>query len=240
MQKRYQRQIMIESIGAEGQAKLAASRVLVVGAGGLGSPVLYYLCAAGIGGLGIVDPDRVSISNLNRQILHTEADLHERKTTSAAQKLRALNSQVMVREYAEMLSENNIRDIFLGYGVVVDCVDNLATRLLVARACHSLGIALVEGGINGFSGFVMSVKPGSACFGCLLNGTLIKDKMVPALGAAAGVAGSLQAAESIKLLLGIGEPLLNQVLFFDLLAQNFTRVKLTPSPACPVCGQSGV
>lgn len=236
MFERYQRQIIIESIGESGQAKLCESRVLVVGAGGLGSPVLFYLCAAGIGNLGIIDYEKVEISNLNRQILYTEADVSEYKAAIAAKKLHAQNPSVNFLEYTQKLTKDNIANIFPGYDVIVDCVDNITTRMLVAHACHDLGITLVEGGIHGFSGFVMSIQHGTACLGCLIHSKTEYGETIPALGATAGVAGSIQAAECIKLLLGIGEPLLNEVLFFDLMTQDFKLTKLLRSPLCPVCG----
>ncbi|MDL2218461.1 HesA/MoeB/ThiF family protein [Christensenellaceae bacterium OttesenSCG-928-M15] len=234
--KRYERQIAIQDIGVDGQKKLKNSSVLVIGAGGLGSPVLTYLCAAGVGRLGVVDSDTVDISNLNRQTLHKQADVGKKKAENAAKKLWALNPEVVVEAYDKRLDGKNVHAIFAGYDVVVDCVDNLSTRLLVSSVCKEIGTPLVEGGIEGFSGFVMSVVPGSACYGCLLNNPSRKERHdIPVLGATAGAVGSVQAAECIKLLLHIGAPLVNKLLLIDLFTQQFNTVDVKKNPQCSIC-----
>lgn len=236
MQERYKRQISLAEIGEAGQQALYKSRVLVIGAGGLGSPALYYLCAAGIGTLGIADYDTVNQSNLNRQILHTQEDIGGKKTKSAEQKLKALNFSCVVQLHEQKLNEKNIASVLAEYDAIVDCVDTRAARLLVARAVHAQKIPLVEAGIEGFSGFVMSVLPGTACYGCLVGRQERKPiRNTPVLGATAGVAGSIQAGECVKLLLGVGEPLLNRALFFNLLIQEYNIIALAPSPSCVVC-----
>lgn len=232
---RFARQTTLKGIGHHGQQKLLSSRVLVVGAGGLGSPALYYLCAAGVGTLGIAEDDIVSGSNLNRQILYTANDLSHAKTSAAADRLRALHPAVRVQQYPR-LTQKNAEEIISLYDVVVDCVDNYAARLLVARACHSLKKPLVEAGVEGFSGFVMSILPDTACFACLCESRQ-DTSSVPVLGSTCGVAGSLQAAECVKLLLGLGEPLLNRALFFDLLFHDYTILPVEKQPNCPVCGE---
>ncbi|MDL2257785.1 HesA/MoeB/ThiF family protein [Eubacteriales bacterium OttesenSCG-928-K08] len=232
----YSRQTALPQIGEIGQKKLFGSRVLVVGAGGLGSAALYYLCAAGIGTLGIVDFDTVSKSNLNRQILHTEQDIGLFKTQSAIKKLSALNPHANLIEYRERLHEGNIDKIVKDYDIVVDCVDSQSARLIVAKACTDHSIPLVEAGIEGFSGFVMSHIPNSACYGCLHSGAAVETgRKIPVLGATAGVAGSIQASECIKLLLKAGEPLINKILYFDLLHSEFETIQTARNPLCKVC-----
>lgn len=233
---RYDRQVSIPSIGEAGQQKLHGSKVLVIGAGGLGSPVLYYLCAAGIGTLGIADYDTVSESNLNRQILHTTPDIHSNKTASAREKLHALNPASSIITHDTMLDESNISDIVTSYDIIVDCVDSIYTRLLVGRACMDNGKMLVEGGIESFCGFVMSYRPGAACYGCLVGQKASTEKKIPVLGATAGVIGSIQATECIKLLLSIGEPLLNRVLYIDLLHHDYQTIEIQADAGCKICG----
>lgn len=236
LQSRYQRQITLGAIGEQGQRKLMQSGVLVVGAGGLGSPALYYLCAAGIGRIGVADYDTVSESNLNRQILYGEADIGRSKALCAAQRMRELNASVQVETYTEKMGARLLDTIVPQYDIVVDCVDSVRTRLEVAAACHTHGVPLVEAGVEGFRGFVMGVVPGAACYACLQKGGEPKVGETPVFGAAAGVAGSIQSAECVKLLLGAGEPLVNKALFFDLLYQTYDVVALSPDPRCEVCG----
>lgn len=232
---RHERQILLEKIGKEGQQKLYDSRVLVIGAGGLGSPVLFYLAAAGIGTIGIVDFDVVSLSNLNRQILHTTADIDRPKTLSAMEKLSAIDPDINFIRHEGKLTEENITDILSDYDVIVDCVDNLDTRLMVGKYCAKLKKPLVEGGVDSFSGFVMSILPDTACFGCM-NSATPPARKIPIIGACAGVGGSIEASECIKLLLGIGKPITNSILFYDLLSGDFTRLPIQKSPCCPICG----
>lgn len=234
--ERYQRQIAIPEIGQAGQEKLAKASVFVLGAGGLGSPVLFALCAAGIGRLGIADFDVVSESNLNRQILHTSRDIGKQKVQSASEKLTALNPNIKLETYTQRLTAEMIQDCLAGYDIVVDCVDNFDSRMAVAHACHRTRTPVVEAGIEGFTGFVMSSTSGHACFGCLHRQTAERGGTIPVLGATAGTAGNIQAAECIKLLLGVGKPLLNTILFFDLLEAEFGNIPLLRRSDCPVCG----
>lgn len=235
--ERYQRQIAIPEIGQDGQQKLAEARVFVLGAGGLGSPVLYALCAAGIGTLGIADFDVVSESNLNRQILHTHADIGKLKVQSASEALTALNPDVNIHTYSQKLTAETLPEHIAAYDIVVDCVDSFESRIAVAHACYQTETPVVEAGIEGFSGFVMSSTPGSACFGCLHREATERGDSIPVLGATAGTAGNIQAAECIKLLLGIGTPLVNRMLFFDLVEAEFEHIPLLRHDDCPVCGQ---
>ncbi len=238
---RYRRQIGLAEIGTAGQEKLKAARVLVVGAGGLGSPVALYLAAAGVGHLGLADADEVELTNLNRQILHFTPDIGRRKVDSAREKLAALNPAITVETLDLRLTEENVGDTVAGYGVVVGCVDNLPTRYLVNRTCAESGKAYVEGGVNGFTGMVMTVLPGQGpCYECLFPAAAGKAHQAKAepgvIGAAAGLVGTLQAIEIIKVILGIGQPLSGRLLVIDTLRGSFSEVKVKRDPGCPVCG----
>lgn len=234
---RYARQELLPDIGPEGQARLALSRVVVVGAGGLGSPALLYLAAAGVGSLEVIDSDAVSGSNLNRQLLYAEADLGSSKTEAAVRRLHALNSGISLASHSTEITRDNAMALLGGHDVILDCVDDESTRLEVNRAAIRLGIPLVEAGIDGMSGFVMTVARGTACYACLHPySPHPASGSIPAFGPAAGVAGSLQAAEAVKLLLGIGNPLYSRVLMFNLRYMEFEELPLPPSPDCPLCG----
>ena len=233
---RYDRQIPLEQIGKIGQEKLASSTVTVVGCGGLGSPVLTYLACAGVGTLRIVDCDVVSESNLNRQFLHNEQSIGVEKTVSAARSLRALNGDIQVEPFQVKVDEGNIQRLLAGSDAVVDCADNVATRLIVNTACLRAGIPLVEGGINGFSGFVMCVDAFHACLGCLGYDRQSRTQPLPVLGATAGVIGSLQAMDCLKLLLGAGEPLLGTLLQFNGLRGTFERIAVRKYARCACHG----
>lgn len=201
---RYERQLIVPQIGRSGQEKLAKSRATVVGCGGLGSPVLNYLALAGVGHLRLIDCDVVSFTNLNRQFFYEETDLNEVKCEKAAEFLRKRNPQVLLEPVNEMLTEENALKLLKDSDVVIDCVDRLSVRRIVGWACNRLCIPLVEGGIHGFYGYVLPVNPGkSACLQCLEAGDVKEQLPVPAIGAAAGVIGSLQAAEALKIMLGL-------------------------------------
>jgi adenylyltransferase/sulfurtransferase len=238
---RYRRQIIFGEIGESGQQTLQNSKVLVVGAGGLGSPVLYYLTAVGIGTIGVVDADVVELSNLNRQILHFEADIGMGKTKSAVSKLKAFNSKTIFREHTVKLNHKNVDTIMEPYDLIVDCVDNLETRYLVNQASYLQKKPLVEAGIMGFEGFVMSIIPDKGpCYECF-NPKIPSKKPAhaappPVVGATAGIAGSMQAVEAVKILLGVGKPLTSRLLIFDALNAEFSLVALAKSERCPVCG----
>ena len=234
--ERYARQRLLPEIGSGGQERLAASRVLVLGAGGLGAPVLYYLAAAGVGTLGILDYDRVSLSNLNRQILYDESALGNDKATEAAQRLRHLNSRIRFVEHRVRLDASNAETLFAGYDVIAACVDTLSVRVLAEKTALALDKPIVEAGIDGFHGFVLSVRRGTACFACMNPVLGTQKDGIPALGATAGTAGSLQAAECLKILLQVGKPLYSRALVFDLLRMEFDEVALVRSPNCPICG----
>ena len=201
---RYERQLIVPQIGAEGQEKLAKSKVTVIGCGGLGSPVLTYLAMAGVGHLRLIDCDAVSDTNLNRQFFYEESDVNEVKCERAAEFLKKRNSQMILEPVNELLTEKNALELLKDSDVVVDCVDRIAARKIVGWACTKLSIPLVEAGVHGFYGYVLPINPGkSACLTCMETGPVKEMIPVPAIGAAVGVIGSLQAVEALKILLGL-------------------------------------
>ncbi len=241
---RYSRHLLIPEVGEEGQLKLLDSKVLLVGAGGLGSPASLYLAAAGVGRLGIVDADVVDESNLQRQIVHSTDSLGEPKVESAKRTIEALNPDVEVVAYKERLTSENIERILAdGWDVIVDGADNFPTRYLVNDASIWHKIPVVHGSIYRFEGQVTVFKPHEGpCYRCLFP-TPPPPELAPScaeggvLGVLPGVIGSLQASEALKLALGIGEPLIGRLLLFDALAATFDEVKLRRDPECPVCGE---
>jgi len=245
--ERYARHIVLREVGGVGQARLKAARVLVIGAGGLGSPVLLYLAAAGIGTIGIVDDDRVSLSNLQRQIAHRGADTGRLKTQSAADTICALNPHVVVETHAVRLNEINAAGLIGGYDIIADGSDNFATRFLVNDTCFRSGRTLVSAAVTEFDGQLATFKahdPSGAfpCYRCLYPeppaaGTAPSCSEIGVLGAAAGVMGTLQALEVIKEIAGIGESLAGHLLIYDALATNFRKVRLRPDPACALCSR---
>ncbi|MDR2918091.1 MAG: HesA/MoeB/ThiF family protein [Tannerella sp.] len=241
MNNRYLRNVLIDGIGEEGQAKLAASKVLVVGAGGLGSPVLYYLAAAGVGTLGIVDYDVVDITNLQRQILHNTNDIGRLKIGSAALKLAILNPAVILRPYGEKLTEINAESIIEDYDFVVDCCDNYATRLLINDVCVKQQKPYSHGAVIAMRGEAMTYVPGAACYRCVFenppqDGALSASSQVGVLGAVAGIVGSIQATEAIKYIVGMREQLiLNRMLIIEAGDMKFISLKVKKNKDC-VCG----
>lgn len=231
---RYERQLMMPEIGEAGQQRLKDSQVTVIGAGGLGSAVLTYLTCAGVGTIRIIDSDVVSETNLNRQFLHETANVGKLKVQSAKENLMRLNPEVTLILCSEKLDKSNAQRLLSGSAVVIDCVDNIGTRVAAAEACISLDIPLVEGGIHGFYGYAMTIGRESACLSCLGYDTAAKKEAIPALGATAGVIGSLQASECIKLILGVGEPLFDRMLHYDGLTCTFDIVDVNKSDDCPV------
>jgi len=237
---RYGRQLALPEWGLAQQAALREARVLVVGTGALGSPVALYLAGAGVGRLGILDDDAVELSNLHRQLLHFTPDVGVPKAESAAAKLRFLNPDIVIEPYRVRLEPANAGALVEGQDLVVDCSDAFATRYAVNAACCAARVPLVEAGVSGFSGLVMSVRPGeTACYRCAFPAEPADAPgcaEAGVLGPAAGVVGSLQALEALRLLGGLEGALLDGFLQIDLLAAAFVRVRTTRRPGCPDCG----
>jgi sulfur-carrier protein adenylyltransferase/sulfurtransferase len=241
---RYSRHLLIPEVGEAGQLELLQSKVLLIGAGGLGSPASLYLAAAGVGRLGIVDADVVDESNLQRQIVHSTERLGEAKVDSARRTVEALNPDVEVVAYQERLTSENVERIFAdGWDVIVDGADNFPTRYLVNDASVWHDIPVVHGSIYRFEGQVTVFKPGAGpCYRCLFPAPP-PPELAPScaeggvLGVLPGIIGSLQASEALKLVLGIGEPLVGRLLLFDALTAEFNEVSIRRDPECPVCGE---
>jgi adenylyltransferase/sulfurtransferase len=242
--ERYSRHILLSEIGGSGQAALLSGSAFVVGAGGLGSPALLYLAAAGVGRIGLIDSDAVELSNLQRQVLHRTEDVGRLKAVSAEETLREVNPDIEVVALKGRLDASNARQILGGYDVVLDGSDNFPTRFLVADCCHFEGIPLVSAAVLGFEGQLLTVLPGEGnpCYRCFLPepppaGSVPSCQQAGVLGAAVGVMGTLQATEAIKTLLGLGESMSHRLLVYDALGGDVRIVKRTPDPACPLCGE---
>jgi molybdopterin/thiamine biosynthesis adenylyltransferase len=240
--RRYARHLVIPELGDDGQEKLAAASVLVVGTGGLGSPALLYLAAAGVGRLGLVDFDVVELSNLQRQVIHSTADLGRRKVESAAEKLRALNPGVVLELHDRCFSRETAAELLGPYDVIVTAVDNFPARFLLNDACVLLRKTLVEGAILRFVGLAMTIKGGeTACYRCVFPevpspGSVPSPAESGVFGPVAGTIGCLQACEVVKVITGFGAPLYDRLLQFDAADMSFQEVAVSREPACPVCG----
>lgn len=243
---RYSRQLVMPEWSGAAQERLRAARAMVVGAGALGSPVATYLAAAGVGTIGVVDDDEVVMSNLHRQPLHFTPDLGTPKAENAAVKLGFLNPEVIVEPYPARFEPANAEALLLGADVVVDCSDSFESRYLVNATCCALGIPLVEAGVLGLAGLVMSIRPGeSACYRCAFPvepapGSVPSCREAGVLGAVAGVVGSLQALEAIKLLTGVGEPLVDRMLQFEGGSSTPTVVSTSRRADCAACAVARV
>ncbi|GAB4491479.1 MAG: thiazole biosynthesis adenylyltransferase ThiF [Thermodesulfovibrionales bacterium] len=240
--QRYSRHIILPEVGGRGQMKIAGAKVLIVGAGGLGCPVGYYLSAAGVGTLCLVDNDTVEMSNLQRQIAHSVHTIGMPKVESAKKTFEALNPDVTVVALQRRLSKDDILDLFSGYDIIVDGSDNFPTRYLVNDACVMLKKPLVSGAILRFEGQVTTIVPGEGhCYRCLFEeppppGLVPSCQEAGVLGVLPGVIGGLQAAEVLKLILGKGEVLKGSLLIYDALKANFRKVRIPRNTSCPVCG----
>jgi sulfur-carrier protein adenylyltransferase/sulfurtransferase len=242
--RRYARHVILPGIGGDGQRKLGEAKVVVVGAGGLGSPAAMYLAAAGVGTLGLVDFDTVELSNLQRQLLHDTDDVGRPKVESAAERLTALNPNVDVITHPVLLSSENAFDVLGAYDVILDGTDNFPVRYLVNDTSQMLGIPLVYGSIYQWEGQASVFLPGqeTPCYRCLFPeppppGTVPSCAEGGVFGVLPGIIGSIQAVEAIKLILGVGETLAGKLVLYDALRNEFTTVKLRWDPDCPVCGK---
>lgn len=242
--ERYSRQVLLPQVGEAGQAKLAASRVVVIGAGGLGAPALLYLAAAGVGHVTVIDHDRVERSNLHRQVVHADARVGMGKAASARMALLALNPRVDITVVAERLCAGNVEDLVRGHDVVVDGADNFATRYLLAAATQRLGIPMVYAAIERFTGQASVFDPrrdDSPCYRCLFPeppaaADAPNCAEAGVLGVLPGTLGLVQATETLKLLLGLGESLVGRLLTYDALGMRFRELRLRRDPGCPGCG----
>jgi len=239
--QRYARHLMLDGLDAASYASIRDSKVLVIGAGGLGSPALYYLAAAGVGTIGVVDHDRVELSNLQRQVLHTTADLGRLKTGSAAEHLTALNPDVRIAPYTEVFGAHNAEEIVSAFDVVITAVDTIPARFAANDACVRQGKVLIEAAVNHFSGQAITIRGGeTACYRCLFPVAPIGGEVPYApdkgiFGPIAGIMGVIQAAEALKVLAGVGEPLFNRLLSVDVRDMSFAVTPVERDPSCPVC-----
>jgi adenylyltransferase/sulfurtransferase len=244
---RYSRHIIMDDVGPDGQADLLDGRVLVVGAGGLGSPIIEYLAAAGVGTLGIVDDDVVERSNLQRQVIHGTDDIGRPKAESAAEFVAALNPTIDVETHETRLTAENVEDLLADYDFLVDGSDNFPTRYLVNDACTLAGVPFSHGAIFRFEGQVTTFPGGedTPCYRCLFpeappEGTVPDCATAGVLGVLPGTVGTIQATETIKYLLGKGDLLDGRMVFYDALEMSFEEVPVRKHPDCPVCGEGGV
>src|ERR671919_859500 len=242
--ERYSRQIMVPDLGGKGQLRLRQARVLVIGAGGLGSPAAFYLAAAGIGALGLIDSDQVELSNLQRQILHATPDIGRQKVESARAKLALLNPDVEINPYPARFEDDNGADIARDYHFIIDGSDNFATKFLVNDLAIKLGIAFSHAGIVRLQGQTMTVIPGkSACYRCLFQAPpppeeILSCEQAGILGAVAGTLGTIQATEAVKYLAGFEEGLItDRLLTYDAKAMKFHSVEIKRNPQCAACGE---
>jgi len=241
--ERYSRHIILPEVGGEGQKKIQAASVFMVGAGGLGSPAGFYLAAAGVGRIGVADGDKVELSNLQRQILHAHKDLGRPKALSAKESMEALNPDVQVEVYEERLTSQNIMELIQDYDIVIDGSDNFPTRYLVNDACVLSGKPLVSGAVFRFEGQLTTILPGAGpCYRCLYEEPP-PPELVPScqeagiLGVLPGIIGVLQATEVLKYILGQGELLCGKLLLFNALSMEFRRLSYPKNPHCPLCGE---
>lgn len=240
--ERYHRQLVLDTVGESGQQQISNAKVLVIGTGGLGSPALLYLAAAGVGTLGIADGDIVDRSNLQRQIIHSTPDVGRLKVDSAAEKLTRLNPDVRLIKHPLMATAENIAQVIDGYDFVVEATDNFEAKFLINDACVLAGTPFSHAGVLRMSGQTMTVLPGrSACLRCLIDqppppGSVPEAAQAGILGAVAGTLGTVQAAEALKYILGAGAPLQNRLLKLDAQEMRFTTLSIQRNPSCRICG----
>jgi molybdopterin/thiamine biosynthesis adenylyltransferase len=244
--ERYSRHIMLKEVGGKGQERLVNGKVLIIGVGGLGSPVALYLAAAGVGTIGIADADAVELSNLQRQIIHHTMDIGRAKVISAKEKMAAMNPDVTVCTHQMRINSGNINAVIEDYDFIIDATDNFASKFLINDACVLSCIPFSHGGILRFDGQTITVKPGdSPCYRCIFP-TPPPDDLIPAcsqagvMGVLPAVIGSIQATEAIKFLLGAGDLLTGRLLIYDALHMKFREVLVRKNPGCPVCGKTPI
>ena len=242
--ERYSRHIMLKEVGGKGQERLLNGKVLVIGVGGLGSPVALYLAAAGVGTIGIADADNVELSNLQRQISHNTGDIGRPKVISAKEKMLAMNPDITVKTYQKRINAGNVRAIIEEYDFIIDATDNFDSKFLINDACVLSGIPFSHGGVLQFDGQTITVKPGnSPCYRCIFP-TPPPDDLIPTcsqagvMGVLPGVIGTIQATEALKFLLGKGDLLTGRLLTYDALHMKFREVLIRKNPGCPVCGET--
>jgi adenylyltransferase/sulfurtransferase len=244
---RYARHIILDEVGEEGQEKLLAAKVLVVGAGGLGAPLLQYLAAAGVGHIGVIDDDAVELSNLQRQVIHATENLGRPKVESAAEAVAAINPEIAFQAINARLDATNVAELIAQYDVIADGSDNFATRYLLNDACHLGKRPLVSAALLRFEGQLSTFKsfePGeNPCYRCIFReppaaGLVPRCEEAGIFGAVAGAVGSLQAAEVLKEILGLGESLSGRLVLYDALAVSFNNIKIKRDPGCPLCGEN--
>ena len=234
--ERYRKQMIIEGFGAEGQEKLSRAKVLIAGAGGLGSVISLYLAAAGVGKIGLIDNDRVETTNLNRQILYDTESVGKPKVEEAGKRLRKLNPGIEIRTMYETIKDDNVALLAQGYDLIADAMDNFEARFILNRLALKRNLPFFHGAVQGFEGRVSTIIPGeTACFACIYPFTPPK-KEIPVLGTAPAVIGSLQATEIIKYITGMGELLKGKLLVYDGLSMEFMTVDLRRKADCPACG----
>lgn len=241
--QRYLRNTILPQIGEEGQEKLLRARVLVVGAGGLGSPVLLYLAAAGVGNIGVIDDDVVELSNLQRQVIHQEKNLGQKKVESAREKILALNSEVNLEIFSERANRESLRKICANYDFILDATDNFPTRFVISEIAHHQKKPLIFAAVKGFLGQVSTFKSfakNNPCYACFNPNIVDENFALPLfekgiLGAVAGTIGALQATTTINEILNIGDSLVGKILIFDFLQNNFRKVALKKNQSCKVC-----
>jgi molybdopterin-synthase adenylyltransferase len=240
---RYSRHIILSDIGVEGQEKIINGKVLIVGTGGLGAPVALYLAAAGVGTIGLVDGDRVELSNLQRQVIHFTPDINKPKVLSAKEKIALINPEIKVITYETRVDAGNIAEIIRDYDFIIDGTDNFAAKFLINDACVLGGKPFSHGGILRFDGQAMTHVPGQACYRCIFKapppkGAVPTCSQAGILGAVAGMLGTIQAAEALRFLIGKGKLLVNRMLIFNALDMNFRQVTFKKNADCPVCGDN--
>lgn len=243
--QRYSRNILLKDVGIQGQERLRRGKVLIVGLGGLGAPVAYYLAAAGIGCLGLIDGDKVELSNLGRQVIHFTSDIQRWKTDSASEKIRSLNPYVETICYDEPLTDKNVERIISSYDFIVDATDNFQTKFLINDACVMYGKPFSYGALLQFHGQTFTHLPGQACVRCIYGspppyGTVPSCSQAGVLGAVPGIIGTIQVAEALKYIIGLGSLLTDSLLTIDALSMDFQKISIQREKNCPVCGHNPI